>query len=60
MIQGKLHQEAFTKAADKSRETMERYAGHQDAPAPRPMRESDQREHQPEQPGPHAGRRGGR
>ncbi|WP_189135725.1 MobF family relaxase [Wenjunlia tyrosinilytica] len=49
-------QDAFTKAADRARTTMDRYADREDAPAPRKVREDDQRVHRREQPGPHQGR----
>ncbi|MCX4598830.1 relaxase domain-containing protein [Streptomyces sp. NBC_01549] len=44
-------QDAFTVAADRARATMDRYADLEDTGGPHPVREDDQRAHQPHQPG---------
>ncbi|MFJ7497692.1 hypothetical protein ACIQZB_42700 [Streptomyces sp. NPDC097727] len=53
-------QGVFTKAADQARETMNRYADRDDAPAPHPAREDDQRARRPQQPDPRRGPEAGR
>ncbi|GAA3381492.1 hypothetical protein GCM10020367_72950 [Streptomyces sannanensis] len=53
-------QDAFTEAADRAHETMDRYADREDTGRSHPVREDDQRAHRPEHPGPHHGREAGR
>ncbi|WP_250306621.1 MobF family relaxase [Streptomyces sp. A 4/2] len=52
--------DAFTKAGDGARARTKKFADPEDAPAPRPVREDDQRAHRPQQPGPHSGPEVGR
>ncbi|WP_331722344.1 MobF family relaxase [Streptomyces canus] len=52
-------QDAFTKAADASRTRADRYAEQDDADGVQPVRQDDQREHRPQEPGPHRGREAG-
>ncbi|MFF7172921.1 hypothetical protein ACIP8U_44380 [Streptomyces pseudovenezuelae] len=49
----------FTAAAHRARATMHRYAGQEDADAVRPMRQDDQRTHDPQQQDPGQGRQAG-
>ncbi|WP_393063419.1 hypothetical protein [Streptomyces sp. LN549] len=53
-------QDAFTKSADRARETMSWYANPEDTTPPRPVREDDQRAHRPQQPDRHRGPEAGR
>ncbi len=53
-------QDAFTKSADRARETMSWYADPEDTTPPRPVREDDQRAHRPQQPDRHRGPEAGR
>ncbi|MFJ6810966.1 hypothetical protein ACIQRK_34065 [Streptomyces anulatus] len=50
----------FTKAGDEAAARTEQYTDSQDAPAPHPVREDDQRAHRPQHPGPHCGREASR
>ncbi|WP_331762327.1 relaxase domain-containing protein (plasmid) [Streptomyces sp. NBC_01520] len=52
--------EFFTKAGDESAARTKQYPDPQDAPAPPPVREDDQRAHRPEQPDRHRGPEAGR
>ncbi|WP_158795097.1 MobF family relaxase [Streptomyces sp. NRRL S-337] len=51
-------QDAFTKAADQARATMDRY-DRDDTDGPHPVRQDDQQAHRPQQPGPQRGREAG-
>ncbi|WP_331734170.1 relaxase domain-containing protein (plasmid) [Streptomyces sp. NBC_01220] len=52
--------EFFTKAGDESAVRTKKYPDAQDAPAPHPVREDDQRAHRPQQPDQHRGPEAGR
>ncbi|WP_326681050.1 MobF family relaxase [Streptomyces sp. NBC_01237] len=52
--------EVFTKAGDEAAARTRKSTGPQDARAPRPVREDDQRAHRPQQPDPHRGPEAGR
>lgn len=52
--------EVFTKAGDEAAARTRKYTDPQDAPAPHPMREDDQRAHRPQQPDRHRGPEAGR
>jgi hypothetical protein len=52
--------DAFTKAGDGARARTKKFADREGAPAPRPVREDDQRARRPQQPGPHRGPEAGR
>ncbi|TDU67054.1 MobF family relaxase [Streptomyces sp. KS 21] len=52
--------DAFTKAGDGARTRTKKYTAPEDAPAPHPVREDDQRAHRPQQPDRHHGPGAGR
>ncbi|MFK0050455.1 MobF family relaxase [Streptomyces sp. NPDC090741] len=52
--------DAFTKAGDGARTRTKKFADPEDAPAPNPVREDDQRAHRPQQPDRHHGPGAGR
>ncbi|WP_261958291.1 hypothetical protein [Streptomyces nigrescens] len=55
----RLLQDVFTRAAHDSRARADRYAEHDDAERPPPVRQDDQQAHRPQQPGAHRGRESG-